>query len=140
MTALTLLYVFLLFGRGVVLLQEPDPTVKIFGLAILVLPVFALWSIFSEIRFGLQSEALAKRLDAQDVSGLNLEYRPSGRATKDSAQREFLRVSGALKDNESWELWFQLGQSYEANGDRRRARSAIRKAITLSNQANSSKS
>lgn len=121
-------------------MQEPDPTVKIFGLAILVLPVFALWSIFSEIRFGLQSEALAKRLDAQDVSGLNLEYRPSGRATKDSAQREFLRVSGELKDNESWELWFQLGQSYEANGDRRRARSAIRKAITLSNQANSSKS
>jgi len=140
MSALTLLYVFLLFGRGIVLLQEPDPTVKIFGLAILVLPLFALWSIFSEIRFGIQSEALAKRLDTQGGPELNLDYRPSGRATKDSAEREFLRISEELKSNESWELWFQLGQSYEASGDRRRARSAVRKSIALANHAKSSKS
>ena len=133
MSVLTLTYVALLFGRGVVLIQDPNLIAKAMGLGILVLPIFACWSIFSELRFGLRSETLAKRLEAEDFPRLNLEYRPSGRATKDSAKSEFERISAQLQAGESWQLWLQLGQAYEASGDRRRARSAIRKAIALSN-------
>ncbi|MDP4756560.1 MAG: tetratricopeptide repeat protein [Aquiluna sp.] len=138
MSALTLLWVFSLAGRGLILLQEPDPIAQIMGLAILVLPVFAVWSIFSELRFGFRAQKLGERLEALGVPDLQLEFRASGKATKESAQSEFERVSQALSQGESWQLWFQLGQAYEANGDRKRARSAIRKAIALANDSESS--
>jgi Flp pilus assembly protein TadD len=32
---------------------------------------------------------------------------------------------------ESWRAWFRLGLAYDASGDRRRARHAIRTAISL---------
>ncbi len=138
MSALTLLWVFSLAGRGLILLQEPDPIAQIMGLAILVLPVFAVWSIFSELRFGFRAQKLGERLEALGVPDLQLEFRASGKATKESAQSAFERVSQVLTQGESWQLWFQLGQAYEANGDRKRARSAIRRAIALANDSESS--
>lgn len=138
MSALTLLWVFSLAGRGLILLQEPNLFAQFMGLAIMVLPVIAIWSIFSELRFGFRAQKLGKRLDAEGVADLALEFRASGKATKESAQREFERVSAALSENESWQLWYQLGQAYDANGDRKRARSAIRKAIALANDSESS--
>lgn len=133
MSALTLVWVFSFAGRGLILLQEPDLIAKLLGVGILVLPVFALWSIFSELRFGFRAQKLAERLYRQGYGELNLEYRASGKATTESAQREFERISALLEQGESWQLWFQLGQAYEANGDRKRARAAIRKAISLAN-------
>jgi tetratricopeptide (TPR) repeat protein len=135
MSALTLVWVFLFAGRGLILLQEPDLIAKVMGLAILVLPVFAVWSVFSELRFGFRAQKLAELLQAEGYLGLDLDYRSSGKASKDSAQKEFERLSAELQLGETWQLWFQLGQAYEANGDRKRARAAIRKAIALTNNA-----
>ena len=140
MSALTLLWVFLLAGRGVILLQEPGLIAKAMGLAIMVLPVFAIWSVFSELRFGFRAQRLGEQLRVEGVADLDLKYRPSGKATSDSAQAEFERISAEMQQHESWQLWYQLGQAYEANGDRKRARAAIRKAIALANDAESSKS
>jgi hypothetical protein len=139
-SALSLLYVFLLFGRGLILIQEPSLAAKAMGVGILVLPLFAFWSIFSELRFGMQAQKLAERLQTEGFPELALEFRPSGRATEESAAREFERVSAELNQTETWQLWFQLGQSYDANGDRRRARAAIRKAILLANNPDAPKS
>lgn len=133
MSALTMVWVLSFAGRGLILLQEPDLIARMLGAGILVLPVFALWSIFSELRFGFRAQKLAERLYRQGHGELNLEYRASGKATAESAQREFERISALLEQGESWQLWFQLGQAYEANGDRKRARAAIRKAIALAN-------
>lgn len=133
MSALTLVWVFLFAGRGLILLQEPDLIAKALGLGIMVLPVFAFWSVFSELRFGFRAQKLAERLQAEGYFGLDLDYRASGKATKDSAQKEFERLSAELQLGETWQLWFQLGQAYEANGDRKRARAAIRNAIALAN-------
>lgn len=139
MSALTLLWVFLLAGRGVILLQEPSLIAKAMGVAIMVLPVFAIWSVFSELRFGFRAQRLGEQLHAEGVAELDLKYRPSGKATSDSAQAEFERISAEMQQSESWQLWYQLGQAYEANGDRKRARAAIRKAIALANDAESPK-
>ena len=134
MSALTLVFVFMLFGRGLVLLQDPNVSVKLMGIAILILPVFAVWSIFVEVRFGINSQRLAKRLQAEGRPSLDLEFRPSGKATKESADREFERVKAELSED-SWQDWFVLGEAYDAAGDRRRARAAIRKAIALANNS-----
>jgi tetratricopeptide (TPR) repeat protein len=139
MSALTLVWVFSLAGRGVILLQEPDLVAKAMGIAILVLPAFAIWSVYSELRFGFRAQRLAERLQAEGFGELQLEYKASGKATEESAKREFDRVSAALNQNESWQLWFQLGQGYEASGDRKRARAAIRKAIALANNPDTPK-
>jgi hypothetical protein len=136
MLALTLFYVLTLFGRGVILIQDPSLIAKAMGLGILVLPLFALWGLFMEVRFGLRSQQLAKRLVTMEIPGLDLELRASGRATKESATRELDRIKKlAAADSASWTTAFLLGEAYAAAGDRRNARSAIRRAILLADDS-----
>jgi cytochrome c-type biogenesis protein CcmH/NrfG len=138
MLALTLFYVFTLLGRGIILLQEPSLIAVAMGLAILVLPLVALWALFAELQFGLKAQRLSRRLIALDIPGLDLELRASGRATKDSANKELERIQDAVnRDPENWSLWFQLGEAHDAVGERKNARAAIRKAILLANNPDS---
>ena len=138
MLALTLFYVLTLLGRGIILLQEPSLIAIAMGLAILVLPLVALWALFAELQFGLKAQRLSRRLIALDIPGLDLDLRASGRATKDSANKELERIQDAVtKDPENWSLWFQLGEAHDAAGERKNARAAIRKAILLANNPDS---
>ena len=138
MLALTLFYVLTLLGRGIILLQEPSLIAIAMGLVILVLPLVALWALFAELQFGLKAQRLSRRLIALDIPGLDLELRASGRATKDSANKELERIQDAVtKDPKNWSLWFQLGEAHDAAGERKNARAAIRKAIQLANNPDS---
>ncbi|MEZ7857321.1 MAG: hypothetical protein QMA91_04770 [Aquiluna sp.] len=138
MLALTLFYVLTLLGRGIILLQEPSLIAIAMGLAILVLPLVALWALFAELQFGLKAQRLSRRLIALDIPGLDLDLRASGRATKDSANKELERIQDAVtKDPKNWSLWFQLGEAHDAAGERKNARAAIRKAIQLANNPDS---
>ena len=138
MLALTLFYVFTLLGRGIILLQEPSLIAVAMGLAILVLPLVALWALFAELQFGLKAQRLSRRFIALDIPGLDLDLRASGRATKDSANKELERIQDAVnRDPEDWRLWFQLGEAHDAAGERKNARAAIRKAILLANNPDS---
>ena len=138
MLALTLFYVLTLLGRGIILLQESSLIAIAMGLAILVLPLVALWALFAELQFGLKAQRLSRRLIALDIPGLDLELRASGRATKDSANKELERIQDAVnRDPENWSLWFQLGEAHDAAGERKNARAAIRQAIQLANNPDS---
>ena len=138
MLALTLFYVLTLLGRGIILLQEPSLIAIAMGLAILVLPLVALWALFAELQFGLKAQRLSRRFIALDIPGLDLDLRASGRATKDSANKELERIQDAVtKDPKNWSLWFQLGEAHDAAGERKNARAAIRKAIQLANNPDS---
>ena len=139
MLALTLFYVFTLFGRGLILVSEPNPLAVVMGVGIIVFPLFALWALYAEIRFGLSSQKLQKRVVAMNIPGLDLKLRASGRATKESAEKELLRVQGLAENSNDFTVWFLLGEAYDAAGDRKRARSAMRKAIVLAKDADSSK-
>lgn len=131
MTALAVIYVVLLGQKAVLLILDPDLVAKAMGIALLVLPAVAAWAILTEVKFGIDAERLAR---ANSLPALELELRPSGRATKESAQVEFERIKALVsEDLESWELWFRLGECYDAAGDRKLARKAIRKAIKLAN-------
>ena len=132
-SALTLMYVAILGQHGVLLLQADNLLAKIFGFLILVLPVFAIFGIIRELRFGLQIEKLGKELEAAGQwPRFNFELRPSGRPTRASADSEFLVYRDLAEQNETdWKAWFALGLAYDACGDRARARGAMRKAIKL---------
>jgi tetratricopeptide (TPR) repeat protein len=133
MTALAVVYVLLLGQKAILLMLDADFVAKAMGLALLVLPLVAAWAILTEVKFGIDAEKLAK---ANSLPQLQLELRPSGRATKASAELEFERIKALVsEDLENWELWFRLGECYDASGDRKLARKSIRKAIKLANNS-----
>jgi len=137
MTAFALTYVFLLGGRALTMLAEPNPVAIAMGVGMLVFPVFAIWAILREIKFGIDAEKITKRALSIELPELELVLRPSGRATKESAALAFDSVKKNF-DESQWTQWLLLSEAFEASGDRKRARESMRKAISLANQAEAS--
>ncbi len=134
MTAFALTYVFLLGGRAATMLSESNPIAIAMGVGMAVFPIVACWAIWREIRFGIQAERITKRALELGLPELDLQLRPSGRATKESAAKAFEQVKDNF-DESQWTQWLLLSEAYEASGDRKRARESMRKAISLANQA-----
>lgn len=137
MTLLALTYVLLLGGRAVALLGETSPIAVAMGAGMMLFPLVAVWAIWREIQFGFAAEALTRRALAENLPELELELRPSGRATKESAAIAFDQLKQDFDEND-WTNWYLLSEAYEASGDRKRARASMRKALLLSNQPKSS--
>jgi hypothetical protein len=139
MSLLTTAYMILLGSRGVVLIADPNWIAKAMGLLILVFPILGIWSLFMELRFGLAAQDLVLRARKAGVPELMVELRPSGKAVKQSALLAFegaKEIAEAYPEN--WENWVRLSEGYDASGDRKRARSAMRHAILLAKQTNPS--
>lgn len=134
MSALVLIYVLLLGQQGYLFLIQDNAVSKVMGACIVVLPVFGVWGIFRELRFGLKVEKLGEILEKEKGwPSFEFSLRPSGRANKAEALLEFDKYREAAEaDPENWRKWFALGLIYDACGDRKRARMAMRKAIESS--------
>jgi hypothetical protein len=132
MTALLLLYVALLANTGVSLILTGIFVGQVMGVLILAFPVLALWATFVELRFGLAAEKLVSKVESEGTwPDLGIETRPSGRAVRSSADSAFARWSTAAENSNDFHDWFNLSLAYDACGDRRRARAAMRRAIAL---------
>jgi len=132
MAALLALYIALVGWRAVQFVATGEPAAVGIGVALIVLPIIAVWALWREIAFGVRSQALVRRLDADGELDLGLPLLPSGRperAAADAAFPTFRDAAEAAPD--SWRAWLRLGLVYDAAGDRRRARAAVRRAITL---------
>jgi hypothetical protein len=133
MAALLLLYLVFAGWYATILLRVGEPVATAMGVALLVLPVLGAWALVVELRFGIRSERLARRLEAE--GGLPDEVLParaSGRVDRDAARDVFPRYQAEVEaDADSWRAWFRLALAYDASGDRRRARWATRRAIAL---------
>lgn len=134
MTALLAIYVVLLANTGIALLVTGILVAQVMGVLILSFPLIGVWAIVVELKFGLAAERLVARVEAEGTwPDLGIETRPSGRAIRSSADVAFKKFSDAVAKNENdWHAWFTLSLAYDACGDRRRARGAMRKALTLS--------
>lgn len=139
MSALVVMYLVLVAERSLALLTAGDVVGVAIGSLMLFLPAVAFWGIFMELRFGLRIEKLGKVLMEEKAwPNFPFELRPSGRPTKESAQAVFdVYREKTQADENNWRAWFTLGLAYDAAGDRARARSAMRKAIALSDNAKS---
>jgi len=133
MSLLLVLYLVLMGWRAVLFIQSGEPVGIIIGIALLVLPLIGFWALVREIMFGIRSERLVHLLEAQ--GGLpvdDLPRRPSGRPFREAADAEFPQYRAeADAEPENWRAWLRLGLAYDASGDRKRARGAIRTAIAL---------
>ncbi len=127
-------YFGLIGYRGVYLLDQSRWALKVFGVAVLVLPLVGIWVVVAELRFGRAAQALTDELNADpDFAAplsVDLPRRPSGRVDREAADAIFAvqrtRVQARPSD---WREWYRLSEAYDAAGDRKRAREALRTAI-----------
>lgn len=133
MAVLLLLYLVLVMQQAFRFMAVDEPISKAIGIALIVLPLVGLWALVVEVIFGFRSSRLGRKL--AEVGGLpmqDLPRLPSGRVERSAADAEFGQYqSEAEAAPERWESWYRLGLAYDACGDRRRGRGAIRKAIQL---------
>lgn len=136
MTVLLLLYIVLAGQRAFILLGSGQTVGVVMGVALLVLPLIALWAIGRELWFGVRAQKLGERLDAEGaLPGEEVEVRPSGRLTRDDGDALFPAYrADAEQHPDDWRAWYRLGLAYDAASDRRRARQAVRTAIRLESQ------
>lgn len=135
-SALLVMYLALLGNFGIILINSPTALGKTTGFLILVFPAVGAWALVREFIFGLKVEKMAKFVEKQGTwPRFDLELRPSGRATRESADRVFEEFrEKAMADENNWKVWFDLGLAYNEAGDRKRARLAMRKALKLSSE------
>ncbi|MFD5278996.1 hypothetical protein ACFWIX_15740 [Pseudarthrobacter sp. NPDC058362] len=134
--AVTLLLVFYLvvsFQRSVLLLADPNVTAKAIGAAYLVLPAIGAWALIRELMFGARTEKMAKILEAEGGLPVDeLPRTPAGRIVRAAADAEFEKYRAETEAApDDWRSWFRLSCAYDAAGDRKRARAAMRDAGRL---------
>ncbi|MHA7191619.1 hypothetical protein ACX80N_15150 [Arthrobacter sp. MDT2-16] len=135
-TALLVFWLAVAFQRSFLLLGDPEPVAKAIGAAYLLLPCIGAWALIRELLFGAQTQRMARRLEAE--GGLpvdDLPRAPSGRIVRSAADAAFPAYQAeAEADPENWRTWFRLSCAYDAAGDRKRARRAMRDAAKLYRQ------
>lgn len=137
MSALLVLYLALVLQLAIRLISVDNAISKVLGIALLVLPLLGAWALVAEILFGLRTQRLVRQLDiAGELPVDSLPKRTSGRPERAAADAEFPRYKAEVEaDPGSWKAWFRLGLSYDASGDRPRARRSLRRAIALERSA-----
>ncbi|EIC09270.1 Tetratricopeptide TPR_1 repeat-containing protein [Microbacterium laevaniformans OR221] len=133
MASLLVLYIVLVAQRAWLLLISGQIIGVAMGVALIVLPVIAGWALWRELAFGRSAERLARRLEAEGaLPSEEMDVRVSGRPDRAQADAVFPHYRHDVEAHPSdWRAWFRLGLAYDGAGDRRRAREAIRRAITL---------
>lgn len=125
------LYIVLVGQRAVVLVTTGEPIAIAMGIALIVLPLIAVWALGRELLFGRDAERLGRQLEHEDALPVEeVTTRPSGRIDRAEAAELFPRYRAEVEATpEDWRAWYRLGLAYDAAGDRRRAREAVREAI-----------
>lgn len=136
LVAALLAYFAIIGYRGVFLLGEDRWALKVLGVAVLVLPLVGAWVVAAEIRFGLATERLAARLDAEGAAPEpDLPRTAGGRIDRAAADALFeSRRAEVEADPAQWRAWYRLALAYDLAGDRRRAREAMRTAVSLATE------
>ena len=125
---------FALVGyRGVYLLGDHRTSLKVLGVAVLVLPLVGAWVVAAELRFGFATARLTRLLDDEgEPPDPELPRTAGGRVDRAAADALFeQRRADVEAEPNQWRAWYRLAVAYDLAGDRRRARSAMRTALDL---------
>ncbi|HEX5510117.1 MAG TPA: hypothetical protein VFX41_00250 [Actinomycetales bacterium] len=138
LVALVALAYFALLGwRGYVLLGSGELAGVLLGVGVLIVPVVCLWAVVRELQFGRRTETMARQLAAEgELFRDDLPRRPSGRVDRAAADQVFGRYRAETEASpQDWRAWYRLACAYDAAGDRKRARAAMRHASALHSAA-----
>lgn len=127
--------VYLVFtaSRSWALIASGDPVPILLGISVIVFPLLGAWLIGRELLFGLRSQSLGRELGAEGGLPIDdLPRTPSGRIQRDAADERFAEYQVEVEqDPDDWRRWYRLAIAYDDARDRKRARSAMRRAIAL---------
>jgi acyl-CoA synthetase (AMP-forming)/AMP-acid ligase II len=137
LTALLAVYVVVVATRGVALLQTGEPVGVVLGLGVLLLPLLAVGLVVREWMLAVAVQRMADDLAARGALPVDeLPRRPSGRIDRAAARDAFEAARADAEANpEDWAARYRLGFAYDAAGDRRRARAALRLAARMRREA-----
>lgn len=132
-TALLALYVWAIATRGVAMISSGEPLLIGIGIAVLIIPLLVIGLIAREFRLASRVQRMADELaGAGELPVDDLPRSPGGRIDRAAADEAFGAVRDAVDAApEDWRTWYHLAFAYDASGDRRRARGALRKASAL---------
>jgi hypothetical protein len=132
-TLALLIYLVVIARSAWIMLATGRLVAVIMGVCLIVLPVIAAWAIIRELWFGVRAERAGRRLDAE--GGLpddDVAVYASGRVVRADGDAVFPKYREAVQEHpDDWRAWYRLGLAYDAAGDRKRARSAIRQSLKL---------
>lgn len=134
LAALTLLFAFLALWSALAFIIADNWIAKILGIAVIAIVIAGIWALVRELRFGANTEKLARILDTEGKLPVDNLPRERGRIDRAAADQEFeIYRAETEADPNNWRSWYRLGLAYDAAGDRKRARAALRDAITMYN-------
>lgn len=128
-----LVYAALISQTALALLRSGQPVGVGLGVVAFVFPVLTLWFIAREVMLARAVDRLTATLAGEDALEIDdLPRSPGGRIDRAVARERFEPARAAVDENpEEWRGWYRLGWAYDAAGDRRRAREALRYAVRL---------
>jgi hypothetical protein len=132
-TALLAIYVWAIGRRGMAMIGSGEPVLIAIGVAVLIIPLLVIGLIAREFRLAARVQRMADALAAAgELPVDDLPRSPGGRIDRESADEAFGSAQAVVEASpESWQAWYHLAFAYDAAGDRRRARGALRKASGL---------
>ena len=132
LTALTLLFAVLAVWSAIAFISTDSWIAKVIGICVIAIVIFGVWSLVRELRFGANTEKLARILHDEGLLPEANLPRVNGRIDREAADEEFEIFRAETEaDPDNWRSWYRLGLAYDAAGDRKRARAALRDAITM---------
>ncbi|WP_420370358.1 tetratricopeptide repeat protein [Curtobacterium sp. L1-20] len=131
MTVLLALYIVLVGQRAVAFIQTGLAIGVGIGIALFVVAAIGALLLVLEFRFGIRITRLGARLEREGGAPADVvPVRPSGRPEREAADALFPTYKAAVeRDPSDWRAWYRLGVVYDAAGDRKRARAAMRSAL-----------
>lgn len=132
-TALFALYVWAVAGRGFALIGTGKLVGILLGLGALLLPLLCIGLIIREWMLASSVQKMADELaERGELPEDDLPRSPGGRIDKEVARAAFLPAREYAQEHpKDWQAWFNVAFAYDAAGDRRRARGALRTASAL---------
>ena len=131
--ALLTLYLAHIAQQGFVMLASGSVAGIVLGAGMILLPILGAWALVREVLFGARIQRMARELAASnELVEDNLPRTPSGRVDREAAAAEFESFAEAVEQEpNNWKAWFNLACMYDAGGERKRARAAMRNAWAL---------
>lgn len=133
LAAAVAVYLVFTVARSWVLIASGDPVPMLLGVSVIVIPLIGAWVLWRELAFGLRTQTLGRELGSE--GGLpvdDLPRTPSGRIEKAAADERFATYEQQVQEApDDWRAWYRLAIGYDDARDRKRARSAMRRAIAL---------
>ncbi len=124
--------VYLLFAtsRALDFLSVDDPVAKLFGVAILTMPLLGIAVIIKEVRFGFKTSEMAKQVNEALLPTM-------GMAEDEKFQYLQRTIAPTQNENSTWQDWYYLAVGCDLTGERKLAREAMRWSVHLYDELNS---